>query len=241
MGLWERLQGANKRNNNMNNNIINLNQVVSMTSLEIADLTGKRHDHVIRDVRKMVQDLDTAPKNGVSEENYVDPTGRQLPMYRLDRKHAFILVSGYSVHLRAKCYDHIQALEQQVLQLEDQKKRAAVQSANRRGVTWGDYCKTVGLPTQKLMHILKKERKLFWVNPISGEWSVKPAFSNYFTVINPSNQRFSPKGINIRFNAKGLEYFCQPENVHKFREKLVIHGGTDIEKQRLLQKVAQSR
>ena len=45
----------------------------------------------------------------------------------------------------------------------------------------------------------------------------------------------------IRTFPKGLEYFCQPENVHKFREKLVIHGGTDIEKQRLLQKVAQSR
>lgn len=39
-------------------------------------------------------------------------------MYRLDRKHTFILVAGYSVHLRAKCYDHIQTLERRVLQLE---------------------------------------------------------------------------------------------------------------------------
>lgn len=32
-------------------NIINLDQLISMTSLEIAELTGKRHDNVIRDVR----------------------------------------------------------------------------------------------------------------------------------------------------------------------------------------------
>ncbi|MDR8439742.1 Rha family transcriptional regulator, partial [Acinetobacter baumannii] len=32
-------------------NIINLDQLISMTSKEIAELTGKRHDNVIRDVR----------------------------------------------------------------------------------------------------------------------------------------------------------------------------------------------
>lgn len=30
--------------------VINLDQLVSMTSVEIAELTGKRHDNVIRDV-----------------------------------------------------------------------------------------------------------------------------------------------------------------------------------------------
>lgn len=44
-------------------NIINLDQLVSMTSLEIAELTDKRHDNVIRDVRKMVEEL-----NGLKSE-----------------------------------------------------------------------------------------------------------------------------------------------------------------------------
>ncbi|MEH2761418.1 Rha family transcriptional regulator, partial [Klebsiella pneumoniae] len=152
-------------------NIINLDQLISMTSKEIAELTGKRHDNVIRDVRKMLDEI--YPDGGLLsfEDTYVNTqNGETYSMYRLDRKHTFILVAGYSVQLRAKCYDHIQMLEQKVLRLEDQQKRAAVQSANRRGVTWGDYCKTHGLPAQKLMNILKRERKIFQVHPVSGEW-----------------------------------------------------------------------
>ena len=220
-------------------NIINLDQLISMTSKEIAELTGKRHDNVIRDVRKMLDEI--YPDGGLLsfEDTYVNTqNGETYSMYRLDRKHTFILVSGYSVQLRAKCYDHIQMLEQKVLRLEDQQKRAAVQSANRRGVTWGDYCKTHGLPAQKLVNILKRERKLFQVHPVSGEWSVNPKYAEYFRVIKPTDQRFNPSGINIRFNAKGLEFFGQPEHVLKMRGKVIEIHGTDAEKQKHLQDVA---
>ncbi|HBZ2553363.1 Rha family transcriptional regulator [Klebsiella pneumoniae] len=220
-------------------NIINLDQLISMTSKEIAELTGKRHDNVIRDVRKMLDEI--YPDGGLLsfEDTYVNTqNGETYSMYRLDRKHTFILVAGYSVQLRAKCYDHIQMLEQKVLRLEDQQKRAAVQSANRRGVTWGDYCKTHGLPAQKLMNILKRERKLFQVHPVSGEWSVNPKYAEYFRVIKLTDQRFNPSGINIRFNAKGLEFFGQPEHVLKMRGKVIEIHGTDAEKQKHLQDVA---
>ncbi|HBY1800110.1 TPA: Rha family transcriptional regulator, partial [Klebsiella pneumoniae] len=174
----------------------------------------------------------------VNEETYKDAKGETRTLYRLDRKHTFILVAGYSVQLRAKCYDYIQMLEQKILRLEDQQKRAAVQSANRRGVTWGDYCKTHGLPAQKLVNILKRERKLFQVHPVSGEWSVNPKYAEYFRVIKPTDQRFNPSGINIRFNAKGLEFFGQPEHVLKMRGKVIEIHGTDAEKQKHLQDVA---
>ena len=51
-------------------NIINLDQLISMTSLEIAELTGKRHDNVIRDVRKMLEELNGLSFEGVNEETY---------------------------------------------------------------------------------------------------------------------------------------------------------------------------
>ncbi|EJW6778354.1 Rha family transcriptional regulator [Escherichia coli] len=248
--------------------IINLDQLVSMTSVEIAELTGKEHKHVLRDIRKMLEELnalkfesvdeetyklngskteavdeETYKLNGskfglVGEEVYKDAKGESRTMYRLDRKHTFILVAGYSVHLRAKCYDYIQTLERRVLQLEDQKKRAAIQSANRRGVTWGDYCKANGLSAQKLMAILKKERKLFRVNPFSGEWSVNPNYVEYFRIIKPTDHRFNPNGINIRFNAKGLELFSRPENVLKMRGKVIAVHGSDTDKQQHMQAVA---
>lgn len=185
-------------------NIINLDQLISMTSVEIAELTGKEHRNVLRDIRNMVEELNALKTEAVNEELngskfglvneelnalktelvgeevYKDAKGESRTMYRLDRKHTFILVAGYSVHLRAKCYDHIQTLERRVLQLEDQKKRAAIQSANRRGVTWGDYCKANGLPAQKLMTILKKERKLFRVHPsVASGQSIQTMWSTF--------------------------------------------------------------
>ncbi|EFH7910346.1 Rha family transcriptional regulator [Escherichia coli] len=243
-------------------NIINLDQLISMTSVEIAELTGKEHRNVLRDIRNMVEELNALKTEAVNEELngskfglvneelnalktelvgeevYKDAKGESRTMYRLDRKHTFILVAGYSVHLRAKCYDHIQTLERRVLQLEDQKKRAAIQSANRRGVTWGDYCKANGLPAQKLMTILKKERKLFRVHPFSGEWSVNPNYVEYFRIIKPTDHRFNPNGINIRFNAKGLEFFSRPENVLKMHRKVIAVHGSDATKQQHIQAVA---
>ncbi len=220
--------------------IINLDQLVSMTSVEIAELTGKRHDHVLRDIRNMVEELNGPNSGGVGEEVYKDAKGESRTMYRLDRKHTFILVAGYSVHLRAKCYDHIQTLERRVLQLEDQKKRVAIQSANRRGVTWGDYCKTYGLPAQKLMTALLQHRGLFRKNPISNEWSVNPKYSDCFRIIKPSDQKFSAGGYNFRFNAKGLEVFGKPAIVDKLRGILIAFTGTDQQKQEHLLKQAQS-
>ncbi|QRN34922.1 Rha family transcriptional regulator [Pectobacterium brasiliense] len=233
----------------MNTTIINLDQMVSMTSLEIAELTGKRHDNIVRDIRRMLDDLN-APNEinsnlrrltGVEEDVYLDDRGRHQPYYKLDRKHTFILVAGYSVQLRAKCFDHIEKLEREVLRLEDQQKRVAIQSANRRGVTWGDFCKTHGLPAQRLMTILKQERRLFQVSPYNGEWSVNPHYEDCFRVIKRPDNRFSAKGINIRFNAKGLETFSAPEKLLKFRQKLVIRYGSDLDKQRLLQDEARMR
>ena len=239
--------------------VINLDQLVSMTSVEIAELTGKEHKHVLRDIRNMVEELNgskteqrdsgsstlSSELNGskfgrVGEEVYKDAKGESRTMYRLDRKHTFILVAGYSVHLRAKCYDHIQTLERRVLQLEDQKKRVAIQSANRRGVTWGDYCKTYGLPAQKLMTALLQHRGLFRKNPISNEWSVNPKYSDCFRIIKPSDQKFSAGGYNFRFNAKGLEVFGKPEMVDKMRGILIAFTGTDQQKQEHLLKLAQS-
>ncbi|ALD75279.1 Rha family transcriptional regulator [Citrobacter sp. Awk 4] len=220
--------------------IINLDQLVSMTSVEIAELTGKEHRNVLRDIRNMAEELNALKTELVGEEVYKDAKGESRVMYRLDRKHTFILVAGYSVHLRAKCYDHIQTLERRVLQLEDQKKRAAIQSANRRGVTWGDYCKTYGLPAQKLMTALLQHRGLFRKNPISNEWSVNPKYSDCFRIIKPSDQKFSAGGYNFRFNAKGLEVFGKPAIVDKLRGILIAFTGTDQQKQEHLLKQAQS-
>jgi phage antirepressor YoqD-like protein len=86
-----------------------------MSSREIADLTGKRHDHVMRDIRRMLAELEiTDPTFGGS---YQDDTGRALPCFFLDRDLTETLITGYNVKLRHRVITRLRQLEQQRTQL----------------------------------------------------------------------------------------------------------------------------
>lgn len=58
--------------------------VREMSSLEISELTGKRHDAVMRDIRKLLKQGVAAHNFVVSE--YIDSTGRRLPCFNLTKK-----------------------------------------------------------------------------------------------------------------------------------------------------------
>lgn len=86
-------------------------KAVTMTSLEIAELTGKRHDNVIRDIKSMLDGLGLTHLS--FEGSYKDSTGRALVCFNLPKRETLILVSGYNVELRAKIIDRWQELEDQ--------------------------------------------------------------------------------------------------------------------------------
>jgi len=84
----------------------------TMSSREIADLTGKRHDHVMRDIRVMLVDL--YGEGGVPSFEHTyrnEQNGQQYPMYRLPKRESLILVSGYSIQMRARIIDRWQELD----------------------------------------------------------------------------------------------------------------------------------
>lgn len=85
------------------------NVSVTMSSREIAELTGKRHDHVKRDIEKLLTDLgEDAPKFG---DIYFDSMNRQQTEYRLDRDLTENLLLGYSAPLRQKVLVRLRELE----------------------------------------------------------------------------------------------------------------------------------
>jgi phage antirepressor YoqD-like protein len=85
----------------------------TMSSADIADLTGKRHDHVVRDIRKMLDGLKSQPVGGLPNfgGTYIDAQGKAQPCFNLPKRECLILVSGYSVELRAKIIDRWMELE----------------------------------------------------------------------------------------------------------------------------------
>ena len=84
---------------------------MTMSSLEIAKLTGKEHFNVLVDIRKMLEELETTDLN--FQGSYKDSTGRSLPCFNLPKRECLILVSGYNLKLRAAIIDRWQELENQ--------------------------------------------------------------------------------------------------------------------------------
>lgn len=85
----------------------------TMSSREVAELTGKRHDHVLRDIRTMIERLSTTPDLGwyCESESYVDAKGESREMYRMDKDTTLTLVSGYDAVLRFRIIKRWQELE----------------------------------------------------------------------------------------------------------------------------------
>lgn len=81
----------------------------TMSSLQIAEITGKQHAHVMRDIRTLLEQGVTESNFGLS--NYKDSTGRNLPCYNLTKKGCLILASGYDAKLREKIIDRWEELE----------------------------------------------------------------------------------------------------------------------------------
>ena len=93
---------------------VNNNGEKMMSSREIAQLTGKRHLHILRDIRRMLEDLEPekggtkfgftsseAPAvQGFKENVYLDVQGKERPEILLNFELTITLISGYNVVLR---------------------------------------------------------------------------------------------------------------------------------------------
>lgn len=84
----------------------------TMSSREIAELTSKRHDNIMVDVRKML--LELHGEGGLlsfQDTLRNEQNGQRYTIYRLPKRETLILVSGYSVALRARIIDRWDELE----------------------------------------------------------------------------------------------------------------------------------
>lgn len=100
-------------------------ETMRMTSKEVAELTGKEHDNVRRDIANMIEKLSLK----IEEKAEASKGGRPSKVYLLEKRESLILVSGYSIEMRAKIIDRWQELEslaaQQQTQLQPQLNTSA--------------------------------------------------------------------------------------------------------------------
>lgn len=87
-----------------------LTTVTQMTSLEVTEVTGKRHADIMRDIRDEIEKIES---QGFSTERifalseYQDRTGRTLPMYVLTREGVLQLAARYDAVVRFKLIEKV--------------------------------------------------------------------------------------------------------------------------------------
>lgn len=106
------------------NELAKVNQ--TMSSRMIAELTGKQHKHVLRDIRYLeesyVEVFGAESKFGLSDYRSAD--GRKLQEFLLTKSQTLFVVSGYDAVLRAK-------IQKRWEQLESERRTAQVAIPSR--------------------------------------------------------------------------------------------------------------
>ena len=90
---------------------------LTMSSREIAELTGKTHYNVCRDIRLMLEDLGSVPLK--FEGYYTASNGKRNPCFNLPKDLTITLVAGYRADLRHR-------IVTRWLELEEEKQSTAL-------------------------------------------------------------------------------------------------------------------
>lgn len=126
-----------------------LNGLPGMSSLEIAEITGKKHHNILRDIRKMLTELDVVDSSNLIspqfvEAQYLNSQGKAQPLTILNKELTFTLLARYSFKLANLIVKRWQALEGSgfervsvqatvvhLVELEKDTRRAALKAMKR--------------------------------------------------------------------------------------------------------------
>ncbi len=158
----------------------------TMSSREIADLCKKQHAHIMRDIKKMLEELNGS-KFGLVDfiGTYVDAKGESRPCYNLPKRECLILVSGYSTALRAKIIDRWQELERQITtpQVDYSKPEALLGVLNhlQSQIEQKDHVIAELAPKAEALEGLKRSDGLFGLIEAAKMLEVRPKdLTDYF-------------------------------------------------------------
>lgn len=84
---------------------------VKMTSLDIAEITGKQHSHIMRDIRQEIENIGEEGLSIFGQSSYVNAQNKEQPCYKFGKKGAMQLALKYDAVTRYKVIEKIEELE----------------------------------------------------------------------------------------------------------------------------------
>lgn len=214
--------------------------VQTMSSKEIADLTGKEHFHVKRDIEVMLSQLNLDPSNFGCI--FLDSMNREQKGYALDKELSICLVSGYNVQLRMAIIKRWNELEAQaqprlpsnykealqfLIEAEEQKEQLALQVAQQQQVIEVIQPKADVydiISNSENTYTIRVSAKLLKIRPkdltdwlLANKWMYGKSAASY----RPSAQHdrnhlklvASQYGTQVRVTGKGLVWIARKLNI----------------------------
>lgn len=220
----------------------NVSRHATMSSLEIAELTGKRHDNVVRDILEMLKALkiDALSFKGI----YSDSMNRPQTQYWLDRELTETLITGYSIELRNKVIRRLHELEAQqakprelstleLLQIAMESEQQRIQLAGELAIAAPKaafvdrYVESAGLKgfrqVAKLIGANESEFREFLVDQkimyrLGGEWvATAPHLAAKRFQVKTTTAGSGHVANQSLFTAKGVEWVAAQWAVHALR------------------------
>lgn len=207
----------------------------TMSSREIAELTGKQHKNVMRDICGMLHELKVDTLS--FEHIYYDSRNRKQLEFMLDREHTDCLLTGYSSVLRMNVIKRWKELEaktsqaaveipqtlsqalrlaaDQAEQIEQQKQALAIAAPkvefvdqyveSTGSMTFRQVAKLLKAKEHALRQMLQDQKVMY---KLGGEWT---AYQNHieagrFEVKTGTAQHNDHAYTTARFTPKGVEY-----------------------------------
>ena len=198
---------------------------LTMSSQEIAELTGKQHKNVIRDIQAMLKALQkegSVPSNDDSKGVIIYRDYRKfVNLILLPKRECLILISGYSIELRARIVDRWQELEAQVaetaIQLPDFRNPATAARA------WADQFERALLAEEHSQKLLAENVALAPKAMVfdalcnaEGTYTMSEAAKNLGTGVQKLNQALKHTG---HFCLSGL-----PKQNHMDAEHFIVRS-----------------
>ncbi len=123
-----------------------------MTSLDIAELCGKQHRHVMRDIRNMEPAWEKVNGSKFGLIEYTDLRGRLKPCYTLTKTECLYIATKYDDEMRAKLVLRWEELERERL---GDRQQLALPSPQKITLTATQVAKTFNMTTLDFNAVLR--------------------------------------------------------------------------------------
>jgi Rha family phage regulatory protein len=191
------------------------------SSLRVAEHFGKQHKHVVRDIRRIIQDVSkefAEPNFGPC--NYIGENGKQLPMYLLTKDGFLILAMGYTgkdaMRLKEAYIRRFNEMEAELAarHAQEQTERARPKTLDNSRSTVEDR-ELINLYINSLHKVTGRDWKFFW-RRVHEKFHVKSAFFLRKSDM-PAVEQYLRNWLSKEIQELGLDWEQFPAEIRKDR------------------------